>query len=115
MRSSSVSCSSSMNGSSHWKFTGAGLSLGWARTLMAIPFFVSKTRRQVKSLKARVQSHNTPSFRGAHFARTRNPASYSNLWIPGLRASHASRNDEDRSAFKVFVGDDLDAETGQSL
>jgi nickel/cobalt transporter (NicO) family protein len=30
---------------------------------------------------------------GAREARTRNPDNCSNLWIPGLRAAHASRND----------------------
>src|ERR1700759_5739093 len=75
MRSSSVSWSSSRNGSSHWKEAAAGLSLVWGRTLMKNPF-ASRTRA---------------SSRGAFKLN------------PG------------RSAFKPFVGDDLDAEAGQSL
>src|ERR1700759_4744145 len=75
MRSSSVSWSSSRNGSSHWKEAAAGLSLVWGRTLMKNPF-ASRTRA---------------SSRGAFKL---NPAG---------------------SAFKPFVGDDLDTETGQSL
>src|ERR1700710_1854233 len=35
-----------------------------------------------------------PSFRGALFARTRNPEILRRRWIPDLHASHASRNDE---------------------
>src|SRR3954470_20872376 len=70
MRSSSVSWSSSMNGSSHWKFTGAGLSFGCARTLMTIPFAPQRWCRRLVLCS---------------------------------------------SAFKVLVGDDLDAEAGEAL
>src|ERR1700754_1377245 len=74
MRSSSVRHSSSRNGTSHWKFTGAGLSLVCGRTLMAIPFASNHLHQRV-----------------------------------GRRLVLC------RLAFKLFVGDDLDAETGQTL
>src|SRR5215510_14237810 len=109
MRSSSVSCSSSRNGSSHWKPAAAGLSLLWGRTLMTNPFASSFTELPAKLKRYRRKRncigrrlHQRRSRTGTNAAPERLPTSI----IDAARKVKIL-------AVEAFSADDLDAETRQ--
>jgi hypothetical protein len=46
---------------------------------------------------------NSPSFRGARSANPESSNAILHVWIPGLRASHASRNDGYNASSTAFA------------
>src|SRR6476661_7411349 len=99
MRSSSVSCSSSRNGSSHWKEVAAGLSLAWGRALMKRPFASGSVEKLPDKLKRRGNKCNCILV----------------SIVPGPARSIDPGTTTRASDFELLVGDDLDAKARQAL